>query len=114
MLNSKYSIRQENEIKAVLKQGKTVNSPLFLLKIRPNTLSCSRYLVIISNKASGKAVTRNKKRRQIKYWLKTQEKSLKKGFDVAIICKKPLTLAGFPKIKENLKNLFKKAHLLGQ
>lgn len=112
MLNSKHSLRHENEIKVVLKHGKTINSPLFLLKFKQNSLSYNRYLVIISNKVSSKATVRNKKRRQVKYWLKNREKRPKNGFDIAIICKKPLILADFTQIKEILENLFKKAHLL--
>jgi ribonuclease P protein component len=59
-----------SEFKEVFNFGKTINTPLFLIKAKENKLKHSRFAVAVSKKISKKAVERNHLKRRFIHALK--------------------------------------------
>jgi ribonuclease P protein component len=68
MLKKNHSIRKQKEIEEIFKLGKTYKNKGLLLKVKNNNLNKYRMTVIVNSKILPKAVSRNKFKRQIKYF----------------------------------------------
>lgn len=69
---------------------------------------------VVSTDISNKAVTRNKKKRQIREATKEliEENNISKGFLVAILAKKNILNSEFYEIKKDLKNILTKVSII--
>jgi ribonuclease P protein component len=98
---------KRNQINYLLNKGDSLSSKLFIARYVENNKDFSGFCVIISRKLSGKAVERNRLRRQIYEAIRTSgltEKSTN-NVDIALIPKKPILKKSFSEIKEDLINL---------
>lgn len=59
-----------SEFKEVFNFGKTIKSPLTIIKVKENNLKHSRFAVVVSKKIAKKAVERNYIRRKFTHALK--------------------------------------------
>lgn len=96
------------------KNAQSFSSSLFTLLIaqpedRKN--QPSRFATLISKKISPQAVTRNRLRRRILNALRQLLPHLSSGFDILILPKKSILNADYKKIKQQLINTLKKAHV---
>jgi len=65
MLAKKFKLTKADNIKGILSKGKELKTPFFAIKYEETDEPYSRFAIIISNKLSKKAVTRNRLRRQL-------------------------------------------------
>ncbi len=105
-------LTKESDFKIVAKKGRPFYSSCLTIKTFKNNYEASRFGIVISAKASKKAVTRNQLKRRLSEIIRTNLDKLNKGFDVMILVKKELTEKSFKEIEAELLNLFKKAKLL--
>jgi len=77
-------LRKKKEFELIFKTGRSSYDQLMGLKILQNTLTISRFGIVVSTKVSKKAVLRNRLRRQIRYII-TKHPSIKTGYDMVII-----------------------------
>ena len=96
------------EFEAVLKKGRTTQSPLFsLCRLTNNKLAIA---VVASKKVSKKAVIRNKNKRRIRNLLKNTINNEGLGYYILFI-KKDLSKTNFTEVKKDLNQLISKSVL---
>jgi len=103
------TLKKNNQFQRVYSQGATkVNSYLVIYWLE-NNRQINRYGFSVSKKV-GKAVVRNKIKRQLKEiirrWL---DPCLKQGFDIVIIARPYLRDLDFARMKKKLTELFREA-----
>jgi ribonuclease P protein component len=75
-----------------------------------NELNHSRFGFVVS-KRLGNAVQRNKVKRRIREATRRRIPSIKSGFDLVIIARRPITQATYKEIEQTLEHLLIKADL---
>lgn len=85
-MHQRLRLRHPNDFQRLKMHGRAVHHPFFTLSYLPNDLPHNRYGVITS-KRLGKAVRRNRIRRQIKEALRLLHPNLKQGLDMVVIPK---------------------------
>ncbi|MGM0446055.1 MAG: ribonuclease P protein component [Bacillota bacterium] len=105
------TLKQKKDFQKVFNLGKSTASKYLVLYWNPNKLNNNRYGFSIS-KRIGKAVVRNKLKRRLKEIIRTRLNNTACGYDIIIIARRPVNSLGFSEIKDDLKNLYKKAGLI--
>jgi len=95
-------LRHPDDFSRLRAHGKVVHHPFFTISYLVNDHPHNRYGVITS-KRLGKAVSRNRVRRQIKEALRLLHPTLKIGFDVVVIAKYGVIGQPFLTIQEALR-----------
>ncbi|MBT3412618.1 MAG: ribonuclease P protein component [Candidatus Jacksonbacteria bacterium] len=108
MLKKQHRLHKEEDIKRVLRKGRSFKTPLFVVYSALNTEAESRATVIVSNKISKKAVVRNKIKRRLRDVLKENKSQFKKNIDVVVVAKNTVVEAEYKDIKQTLSFALKK------
>ncbi len=91
--------------------GKIFPHPLFILKTTPNGSDQSR-VGIVTSRAVGSAVQRNRIRRRLRACLEAKVYKILPGNDLVWIAKKGILETGYPALQEAMHSLLKSAGLL--
>lgn len=105
MLSWLNRIAKDEEIKRILRLGRTRSTPLFVLKTFKNSLGIPRFGFVISNKVAKKAVVRNKLRRRLREITRSFLKEGLGGLDFLIIARQGLVNLNFSDLKEEIAKL---------
>ena len=109
-----YRLRRNSHFLRVRRFGKTYASPLMVLAFVRNELNHSRFGFVVS-KRLGNAVQRNKVKRRLREATRVRLPSIKSGFDLVFIARRPITQAAYEEIEQSLEHLLMKADLfIGQ
>lgn len=100
-MHHRFRLRHGDDFARLRTQGRVVHHSFFTISYLINDLTHNRYGVI-TNKRLGKAVRRNRIRRQIREALRLLHPSLKAGYDVVIIPKQGIIGQSFWTIHETL------------
>ncbi len=84
MLPDPNRLRKTKEIERVFKEGRGLKEGSLLIKVAPNNLKSSRFAFVAGQKASKKAVERNKAKRALREIIRNKLADIKPGFDVVI------------------------------
>ena len=106
-----YRLRRNRDFQRVRHIGKSHASPLMVLAFLRNELEYSRFGFVV-NKRLGKAVIRNKIKRQMREATRLQMAHIKPGFDVVLIARKQVGQASYVEISLSIERLLKTANLL--
>lgn len=98
-MNKKYIISKNLEFQELIKKGKKEKTRFFVIHYKNNNYNYNRYGISVGKKI-GKAVTRNKIKRQIKSILSKNKLNYSK--DYVIIVRKEIFLLNYNEIEENL------------
>lgn len=79
----------------IIKEGKSIHSPLFSLKFSKNTLYLNRFSVIVSKKELKSAVQRNKAKRVLREVLRNRLGKFEGFFDIVCFAKKEVLETNF-------------------
>lgn len=110
-MNRKYRLNQSNRIKRVRRLGKSFAHPLIVLFRHPNNHHFSRF-GIIAGKPIGNAVKRNRRKRQLREILRDALPSIKPGWDIIILLRRPSAVATYEELRAAVENLLKRANLI--
>ena len=94
---------------AVYQNGSALTSKLIVMKKKPNDLDHTRYGFSVS-KAVGKAVVRNKVKRQLKEICRLQR--VREGWDIVLIARRGASSAEYYQLKDTVIRLLNRAGLL--
>ncbi len=106
-------LRHPDDFSRLRAHGRVVHHPFFTISYLVNDHPNNRYGVITS-KRLGKAVSRNRVRRQIKEALRLLHPTLKTGFDVVVIAKYGVIGQPFLTIQEALRQKLNSVGLVTQ
>ena len=105
-----YRLRRNSDFQQVRREGKSYASSLIVLAFLPNKLEQTRFGFVVS-KRIGKAVTRNKIKRQMREAIRLNVNKIRPGFDVVFIARKPIVNVTYSQIVQTLDLLLKRANL---
>jgi ribonuclease P protein component len=109
-MKRKYRLRRNDDFQRVRRGGKTYASPLMVLAFLRSELDYSRFGFVVS-KRLGKAVPRNKIKRQMREAARRRISQVKPGFDLVFIARKRISQASYAEISQSMERLLKKADL---
>jgi len=101
-MHHRFRLRHPDDFMRLKAHGQVVHHPFFTISYLVNDHPHNRYGVITS-KRLGKAVSRNRIRRQIREALRLLHPTLKGGFDVVVIAKHGIIGQPFSDIQEALR-----------
>jgi len=105
-------LKREQDVKAVVKKGKSVFDPVCGVKFLPNGSEHSRFVVVVGTKVHKSAVRRNRVKRQYREIIKAHLEKIKPGVDVVFLCSKQALELDYHEKEERLLRVLKKAKLL--
>jgi len=113
MISSLFRFHGHNSLRYVYTNGKAVRSPLFTVKYTPNSHRTNpRFSIVVSKKVIKSAVGRNRIRRRLYEYVRTNIENLNGVYDIVIICTSAeLRTLPYAEISEQLNQLFTKAEL---
>jgi ribonuclease P protein component len=107
----RFRLTRSTDIKRVRRLGKSYAHPLIVLITSPNPDQDLR-IGVAAGVTVGKAVQRNRAKRQIRACLDELIPSLLSGWDVIVLARQPIGKANYPEIRFALKNVLQRAGLL--
>ena len=111
-MNKQYRVKKAQEIELIIKEKKFSANSFFVVYKRKNSeTSHFRYAISVGKKI-GKAVIRNKVKRQIRAIVDLIKVDTDKPYDVFIIVRPKVLQLSFEEMKENLEYLFNKQKLI--
>ena len=113
MISSLFRFHGHNSLRYVYGKGKAVRSQLFTVKYVANShRKHPRFSIVVSKKVIKSAVGRNRIRRRLYEYVRTNINRLDGVYDIVIICTSAeLRTLPYAQITEQLDQLFTKAHL---
>lgn len=104
-------LRQSSQFARLRAEGRVWQQQALLLSLVPNGLAHNRYGFIVS-KQIGKAVMRNRLRRQLRACLRLLHHKLAQGYDLAVVAKPALAKMDYAALCAVLHSLLKQAKLI--
>ena len=111
MLPKLNRIKKKKDFEVIFKNSKSFKSNLFIFKMMKNDLGYNRVGLVVSQKVSKRATTRNKVRRRLAEVMKAEIENIKNGTDLIIIALAGIEKKEFSEIKEAINNTLIKSGL---
>jgi ribonuclease P protein component len=110
-MNQIYRLRRSEDFQIVRRDGQFYASPLLVLAFLRNDLNHSRFGYVV-NRRLGKAVHRNKIKRRMREATRLRIPTIKEGFDLVLIARKPIIEAAYVDVEKTVAGLLKRAKLM--
>lgn len=111
MLPKKFRLHADNDIKRLVRGGKTFFLPQLTLKYQVNDQKALRLGFVVSTKVDKKAVIRNKVKRRMREALRAELDNIKNGNDLLFIAKKSCIDLSLVDLKKQIQFALKTTHL---
>lgn len=111
MLPKKFRLHADNDIKRLVRGGKTFFLPQLTLKYQVNDQKALRLGFVVSTKVDKKAVIRNKVKRRMREALRAELDNIKNGNDLLFIAKKSCIDLNLVDLKKQIQFALKTTHL---
>lgn len=110
-MQRQFRLTKEAEFRRLRNQGRSWANPLVVLYALPNEKGVTRVGVSVSKRIGG-AVVRNRVRRLIKEAFRLRPDTVKQGWDVLFIARKPIAAANFHMVSSAVDQVLRRASLL--
>jgi ribonuclease P protein component len=110
-VNRNFRLTRTTDFQRVRRHGKSYAHPLFVLVKLPNERESSRFGVA-AGRSIGSAVQRNRAKRQLRESLRTCLPTIRSGWDILVIARRPMREATYQQILDALITLLRRANLL--
>jgi ribonuclease P protein component len=114
MLPKKFRLHADNDIKRLVRGGKTFFLPQLTLKYQTNDQNALRLGFVVSTKVDKKAVVRNKVKRRMREALRSELGKIKNGHDLLFIAKKSCIELSLVDLKKQIQFALKTARLYNE
>lgn len=111
MLDRHNRIYEKKDYNSLYRTGRRIAGKYIIVFIRDNSLERNRFGFVCSKKV-GKAVVRNRAKRQLRAIVRNHMPDLKSGYDVVIVAKFNISKASFYDIEEDFLHLMKRVQIL--
>jgi ribonuclease P protein component len=111
MLNKKNRISNRQFIEKLFEKGRLYKNNYFIFRFLPSAEPISKFAVIVSRKVSGKAVDRNRLKRQINEIIRLNIQMLKTNIVSLIIAKPNIEKASYEELNKGILDFFKQHKL---
>lgn len=111
MLPKKFRLHADNDIKRLVRGGKTFFLPQLTLKYQINDQKALRLGFVVSTKVDKRAVIRNKVKRRMREALRAELENIKNGNDLLFIAKKSCIDLDLVEMKKQIQFALKTTHL---
>lgn len=111
MLPKKFRLHSDNDIKRLVRGGKTFFLPQLTIKYQANSEQKLRVGFVVSTKVDKRAVIRNKVKRRMREVLRAELKNLKPGMDLLFIAKKSCIDLSLLELKKQIQFALKTTRL---
>jgi len=95
----------------VRRLGKSYAHPFIVLIALPNDMDRSRFATA-AGRSIGNAVQRNRAKRSLREAIRPLIPSISSGWDIVLLARRPISMAGYREIELALTNLLSRANLL--
>lgn len=112
MLPKKNRLKRKKDFQRVFQKGRGIKEGVLVFKWLPNSLKENRFGIIVSQKVSKKAVSRNKIRRRLQAHLRLKLSKFKKNLDGVIIVQPGAKEEKKETILDSLNKIFQRAKLI--
>jgi ribonuclease P protein component len=112
MLPALNRLKKTKEIERVFKEGRGLKEDGLLLKVAKNSLGVSRFAFVAGQKASKKAVERNRIKRRLRELIRADISAIKPGFDIVLTALEGSVAKNFQSLERTLVRLLKKTGLI--
>jgi ribonuclease P protein component len=109
-MKRRYRLRKNADFRRVRREGQSVSNRLLVLIVAPNKLNHSRFGFAVS-KRIGKAVKRNKIKRQMREAARLCREQVQAGWDILFIARVSISEASYQEIEQSAHNLLHKMRL---
>ena len=99
-------------MKTLFAKGRSVFSSALGMKIRPNTLPHSRFVVVVGVKVDKRAVVRNRLKRRVRAIIHEYLGSIRSGFDIGLLPRRGAIELSAEMLKKEIVGALKKGRLL--
>lgn len=110
-MKSRYRVRENQRFQEIRQQGKSRSDKILVIGFLANNLSYSRFGFSVSRRI-GKAVVRNRIKRQLREAIRLRMETIQPGWDVVFIARYPITRANYHQMDASCARLLRRAHLL--
>ena len=111
MLNKKNRISNRQLIEKLFEKGRLYKNTYFTFKFLPSIEAVSKFAIIVSKKISGKAVERNRLRRQVSEAIRLNIPTLKTNIISLVIAKPDAEKADYEELDKGITDFFKQYKL---
>lgn len=108
MLKRKFRVSTSNEYKHLYNSGKKISGKYIIVYILGNSLGYCRFGIVTSKK-TGKAVIRNRVKRQLRSIIERNIDNLQGSYDIAVIGRYNISEAEFQLLFDDFKQVMRKA-----
>lgn len=110
MLGREFRITAAKEYNNIYKNGKKIPGKYMIMFILENTLGYNRFGFVTSKKV-GKAVLRNRIKRQLRDLVRRMQPQWKQGYDIVLVVRYRADKVEFDHLKNDLSGFMRKAKL---
>lgn len=113
MLPQQNRLRRSNDFLRVYRQGRSKANSVLVLYRLPNGMKESRYGFSISKKI-GKAHVRNLYKRRLGEMVRQHVNTLRPGYDIIIVARKPIIGCGYAELEQQLLSLAERSGICNE
>ncbi len=110
-MKRRYRLRKNSDFQRVRRWGQSKSNRLMVLIVLPNKLGYSRFGFAVSRRI-GKAVKRNKIKRQMREVARLCKEQIQDGWDLVFIARVPICGVTYQEIDRSIYSLLEKLGLL--
>jgi len=108
----RYRITENKRFQEIRRRGRSYSDRQLVLCLLQNDLPYSRFGFSVSRRI-GNAVVRNRIKRRLREALRLRQESIKPGWDLVLIARRPIRSMGYREMDAACARLLRRAHLLG-